>query len=243
MFPTYETAAPAFAFPPSEAANLEYSILSSILGNSPESGTSAGSPGAAQQQTAQASTSYVAAQPPSTNMVNGTWPATTNGFSDQQPAPSSASTAPNGYIAPQYQLPAPTDGTSQVQGQELQYPEYTPSQGQPAQPASLGSYQGQAAQAPANHVAPSAVQLVQRQSAVPATRSSSTTLIDRSVSAGTASWAGPAPSEVGYHDGTSVYKSVTKPYDYTEGYHFLMKHLPIRYASLAPRDVCEMAHV
>ena len=29
-----------------------------------------------------------------------------------------------------------------------------------------------------------------------------------------------------------VYGSVTKPYDYTEGYHFLMKVLPFRYVSV-----------
>ncbi|GJE92184.1 hypothetical protein PsYK624_083370 [Phanerochaete sordida] len=226
MFTAYE-APPAYAFPPSEAANLEYSILSTILGNSPDSGTSAGSPGAAQQQPGQASTSYVA-QPSSTNMVNGAWPASSNGYSEQQPAASAPTAAPNGYIAPQYQLPAPTNETTPVQDQELQYSEYVANQGRPAQPASLGSYQGQAAQTPVIQVAPSAVQLVQRQPAVAATRSSSTSLIDRSVSAGTASWVGPAPSEVGYHDGTSVYKSVTRPYDYTEGYHFLMKHLPTR---------------
>lgn len=28
-----------------------------------------------------------------------------------------------------------------------------------------------------------------------------------------------------------VYGSITKPYDYTEGYHFLMKVLPFRYVS------------
>lgn len=28
-----------------------------------------------------------------------------------------------------------------------------------------------------------------------------------------------------------VYESITKPYDYTEGYHFLMKVLPFRYVS------------
>ncbi|KIP04199.1 hypothetical protein PHLGIDRAFT_76307 [Phlebiopsis gigantea 11061_1 CR5-6] len=105
MFTTYEVPAPTF-YQPSEQANLEYSILSTILGNSPESGASAA-------------------------------------------------------------MAAPT-------------------------------------------------------------RSSSATLLDRSVSAGTASWAGPAPSDLGFHDGSSVYKSVTRPYDYTEGYHFLMKHLPTR---------------
>ena len=31
----------------------------------------------------------------------------------------------------------------------------------------------------------------------------------------------------------SVYKSVTKGYDYTQGYHFLMKHLSRRYVSLS----------
>lgn len=30
-----------------------------------------------------------------------------------------------------------------------------------------------------------------------------------------------------------VYGSITKPYDYTEGYHFLMKVLPFRYVSKA----------
>ncbi|EKM54511.1 uncharacterized protein PHACADRAFT_258404 [Phanerochaete carnosa HHB-10118-sp] len=227
MFSNYETAAPAFAFPPSDAANLEYSILSSILGNSPESGNSAGSPVAAQQQIGQVSTSYVA-QPSSANMGSGSWPAAPNSYSEQQPAASAAAAAPNGYVAPQYQLPAPANGTTPVQGQELQYPEYTTNQGRQSQPASLGSYTGQAAQVSVNQVAPSAVQLAQRQPAVTPTRSSSTTLIDRSVSAGTASWAGPTPSDVGHHDVVSVYKSVTDPYDYTEGYHFLMKHLPTR---------------
>jgi len=33
-----------------------------------------------------------------------------------------------------------------------------------------------------------------------------------------------------------VYGSITKPYDYTEGYHFLMKVLPFRYVSMTPGD-------
>ena len=33
-----------------------------------------------------------------------------------------------------------------------------------------------------------------------------------------------------------VYGSITKPYDYTEGYHFLMKVLPFRYVSKAARQ-------
>lgn len=33
----------------------------------------------------------------------------------------------------------------------------------------------------------------------------------------------------GAQGGAGVYQAVTKPYDYTEGYHFLMKHLPTRF--------------
>lgn len=235
MFSTYE-APPSFPFPSSEQANLEYSILSTILGNSPESATSAGSPATAQQHShaAPASSSYVAQQQqqPSANMVNGAWPAAGSGYAEQQqpPPPPSSSAAPasSGYIAPSYsqgssQFPAPSNGTP-TQG----YPEYTAAQPQQPQTSSLSNYAGQAPQPPPNQVSPAAGQLAQRQPPIVPTRSSSTTLLDRSVSAGTASWVGPAPSDVGFHDGASVYKSVTKPYDYTEGYHFLMKHLPTR---------------
>jgi hypothetical protein len=33
-----------------------------------------------------------------------------------------------------------------------------------------------------------------------------------------------------------VYGNITKPYDYTEGYHFLMKVLPFRYVPESPSD-------
>ena len=167
------------------------------------------------------------AQQPSANMVNGAWPATSNGYTEQPP-PNSTTQASNGFIAPPYaqgsQFPPPANGTSS-QG----YTEYAAGQPQQSQTSSLSNYAGQAPQQPANQVPPTAGQLVQRQPPIAPTRSSSTTLIDRSVSAGTASWAGPAPSDLGFQDGASVYKSVTKPYDYTEGYHFLMKHLPTRW--------------
>lgn len=225
MFTTYEVPAPTF-YQPSEQANLEYSILSTILGNSPESGASAASPGTAQPHSRTASTAngYVAQQPPAT-IVNGAWPATGTGYSEQQ-APSTPTTS--GFIAPQYppasQYTAPANGAS-----AQSYPEYATGQAQQAQASSLSNYAGQEPSQPASQVSPTAGPLVQRQPPVAApTRSSSATLLDRSVSAGTASWAGPAPSDLGFHDGSSVYKSVTRPYDYTEGYHFLMKHLPTR---------------
>lgn len=224
MFTTYEVAAPTF-YQPSEQANLEYSILSTILGNSPESAASAASPGTAQPHSRTASTSngYVAQQPPAA-MVNGAWPATGSGYSEQQ---ASSTPTTSTFIAPQYppasQYTAPANGAS-----TQSYPEYTTGQSQQAQTSSLSNYAGQAPSQAANQVSPAAGPLVQRQPPVAPTRSSSTTLLDRSTSAGTASWAGPVPSDLGFHDGASVYKSVTRPYDYTEGYHFLMKHLPTR---------------
>ncbi|KZT08364.1 uncharacterized protein LAESUDRAFT_649114 [Laetiporus sulphureus 93-53] len=51
----------------------------------------------------------------------------------------------------------------------------------------------------------------------------------------TAAWAGETAAgagsaiAVGPQNGAVVYQAVTKPYDYTEGYHFLMKHLPTRF--------------
>lgn len=203
-------------------------MLTTILSNSPDSGASTSSPSAAQHSHSHApnSNSYVTQQSP-TSMVNGAWPSTAPTYPEQQQQQSnSTGAASNGYIAPQYQqgsqYPAPTNGASTTAGQDVPFPEYNQSS------SSLSNYAGQAPAAPPNHVSPTAVQIVPRQSVVPPTRSSSATLMDRTVSTGTASWAGPAPSELGFMDPVSVYKSVTKPYDYTEGYHFLMKHLPVR---------------
>ncbi len=268
MFTTYDSAA-TFPFQPSEAANLEYSILSTILGNSPESST--GSPATVQAQVHShthppRSNSYATQQSP-TSLVNNGWPsdpqyqgtaassnsynsAGPSAYSEQQPLSiqpsdttlnsSSRIATSNGYITPttasfqqsSSQYATPGSGPSSAQGQDVQYSEYPnqPNQEQSSS-TSLGQYNGQVAQ-------PSqAVQLLQRQPVIPPTRSSSATLMDRTHSSGTASWVGPAASELGLIEGTSVYKSVTKPYDYTEGYHFLMKHISTRYViSLPSRD-------
>lgn len=229
------TPGPAYTFPPSEAANLEYSILSTILGGSPESAGSAASPPIGQTPGQQANGSYVAQS--STNVISGTWPTpassfttTTTSLAAVQPSdttlPSTAATATNGY-AVQYsqqssQVSPSPNGTTSAQSQ------YNDFSNQTQQSSSLANYAGQAPSAPLNHVSPVAVQLAPTQAVIAPTRSSSASLMDRTVSAGTASWAGPTPSDLALLDGTSVYKSVTKPYDYTQGYHFLMKHLPTR---------------
>ncbi|KAI0093240.1 hypothetical protein BDY19DRAFT_416802 [Irpex rosettiformis] len=222
---TYNSAS-AYGFPPSEAANLEYSILSTILGNSPES---AGSPPNAQPASQTQAASFSAQQSPTT-VANGTWPASSNGFGGGsqlaiQPSDTSvtlsSATTPNGYSASY--PPSSTYTPNGTTSPRTQYADYNNSSQQVGS-SSLANYAGQTAP---TGIAPAAVNIVASQAAIPTARSS-TSLIDRTVSAGTASWAGPSPSELGVHDGNSVYKSVTKPYDYTQGYHFLMKHLASR---------------
>lgn len=219
----------SYGFAPSEAANLEYSILSTILGHSPES---AGSPPNAQTPSQSQAASFSAQQSPSA-VANGTWPASSNGFNGGsqlaiQPADASvtlASTATtsNGYSAPYTSSSTYTsNGTTSPR---TQYADYN-SSSQQVGSSSLANYAGQTAPA---GIAPAAVNIVAAQAAIPTARSTPTTLIDRTISAGTASWAGPSASELGLQDSNSVYKSVTKPYDYTQGYHFLMKHLASRY--------------
>ncbi|EPS97761.1 hypothetical protein FOMPIDRAFT_1127908 [Fomitopsis schrenkii] len=58
--------------------------------------------------------------------------------------------------------------------------------------------------------------------AVPSTNYPAPSNAQSGVSAGSALAAGA-------QTGAKVYEAVTKPYDYTEGYHFLMKHLPTRF--------------
>ena len=258
MFASYE-AATTF-FPPSEAANLEYSILSTILGSAPDTSTSSVS---GHSHTPQRPTSLYSSQQSPTSPVNGAWPAepqyrngtASNGFNSTTqapyteqnlPIPSSESTltspatttSGNNFVqptSPSYQqssqYSAPRNAPSTPQTTDSQYPEYSASRQTPSTTTSLPPYNGQAAQqTQADPLSPQATSLVPR-SAAGQTRSSSATLVDRTQSSGTASWVGPAPSDdILDAKGSSVYKAVTKPYDYTEGYHFLMKHLPTRYA-------------
>ena len=261
MFTTYDPAT-TFPFPPSDAANLEYSILSTILGSNPDS--SSQSTVSTHSHNPQRSNSYASQQSP-TPLVNGAWPgepqyrsaaSTSSGFNPSSAAAyaeqtlaiqptdttlssSSTAAASNGFVSssssyqqPSQQYQTPRSGPS-PQVQEAAYSDYTaPSHQPPPSTTSLPHYNGQSTQPPLDQLSPPSVsssQLIQRQPAAVPTRSSSANLLDRAQSSGTASWAGPAVSELeAYEGGTSVYKAVTKPYDYTEGYHFLMKHLPTR---------------
>jgi hypothetical protein len=224
---TYNSTA-TYGFPPSEATNLEYSILSTILGNPTDSASSTPNTQTASQQPP-TSTSYSAQQSP--NVIgNGNWPAPSFNGASIQPSDttltlSSTSTPANGY-SPQFPPPpSSTYTTDETASPQTQYTEYG-SQSQAVSSSSLANYAGQTtptALAPAAAIVPS-------QAIAPA-RSSSASLIDRTVSTVTTSWAGPTSSSELVLESHNVYKSVTKPYDYTQGYHFLMKHLPTRYVS------------
>lgn len=282
IFSTYDPTT-SYSYGSTDAANLEYSIISSILGNTPEPGVSAtaGSPssGAPPVPSRQQSTSYV--NPQSTSgLVTASWPAepmqptfstgSTNGYgtvppgSYQQPQtqqplsiqpsettmPSSSGTAgPSAYMrtTPSSTFPSssfPSTQPSAGDPNHLQYPGFTHPQqdGQQSGPGStLQNYAGQASQTLSTNPSQAVQSFVPR----PRVMTSTAPGIDRSRSTGTGtptSWgAPPGPPSLssasdmtvvtggfGSNDGSSVYKSVTKGYDYTEGYHFLMKHLCFR---------------
>ncbi|KAI0695448.1 hypothetical protein BC835DRAFT_948212 [Cytidiella melzeri] len=220
----------SYGFPPSEAANLEYSILSTILGSSSESAASTPNTQAVPQS--QTPSSYSAQQSPTT-IGNGSWPTSSSSFSGQsqlaiQPSEttitlSSTSSTSNGYSS-RYPASSSTYTSNETASPRTQYAEYS-SQSQPGQSSSLANYAGQSTPAA---LPPAAVATVSSQAAIDPAPSTSGSLIDRAASAGTASWNGAAASEMGLLEASSVYKSVTRPYDYTEGYHFLMKHLVSR---------------
>ncbi|KAI0790811.1 hypothetical protein C8Q75DRAFT_716588 [Abortiporus biennis] len=282
IFSTYDPSAP-YNYGTTDAANLEYSIISSILGNSPDSANSAptGSPSTTQPAShphshsrPQGSTSYAPSQP-ATNLVTASWPAepmqTTYGaaasprtafatgtatptFSQtqtsQQPMaiqPSETTGSGSSFIRPggssssypsssQYQSSQPSSST------DLQYSDYSRQQdGQASSSSSLPHYTG------TSSVANQSIQPFVSRPHVSSTGTSSNPpgAIDRTSSTATpTSWNTHPPTSLtsaasdiaaiastgGYPVGlsgeaSSVYKTVTKGYDYTEGYHFLMKHL------------------
>ena len=231
----------------SEGANLEYSILSAILGNSPDS-TSQGATGSPTVNPAAPSTTYPASSSAS-SLVSTRWPADAYTGSSQ-PATSYASSAgagPSNY-ADQAQLsmqPSSSNATlNSAQAIAAEYNGYassgfTQGQGSPPslnvpgqqqpQPTAVGyDYSASAAaqaapSSPTQRFAPYA----QRAQAVGASMPGAIRA-ERGMA-----WAGLAGSAA--ESGAKVYEAVTKPYDYTEGYHFLMKHLPTRCVLLSLR--------
>lgn len=248
MYPAYQ--APGSYGIPAEAANLEYSILSAILGASPDSG-SGGSP-ATTHAPPVASTSYAPAQ--SSGLAAAAWPAEPAGqyaqnqaggaqgytgaggpgYGEQQPPlalPPSDTTYPApsaGGVPPEYITPAATTGYSAMYppqagpGASAQYADYAADQSQAqAQGSSAGAY-------------PSSSGVTQSPPSSFLSRPRRNNPNSPTAARMVPNWAGSPISAQAIATGEgagavqSVYKSVTKGYDYTQGYHFLMKHLSRR---------------
>ncbi|KAM5532852.1 hypothetical protein V8D89_013493 [Ganoderma adspersum] len=253
MFPVYNVnpaVAASFGIP-AEAANLEYSILSAILGGSPDSG-SGGSPGIAHAAVPQPGPGSVAGAGPSygptqsSGLSAASWPAepihgqylpeqpgAPAGYAPtgaqpygEQPQVSMQAASVAGGVPPEYLAPGapgyPTAyATQPSQGGPSQYGEYD----QPQTPSLQGQVQPQAVAggvpgAPPYSPSPQSFLVRPRR--------------QMSVMSPTGSkWNGKSFNAIGGsgNEGAvqSVYRNVTKGYDYTEGYHFLMKHMTRRF--------------
>ncbi|KAI1794106.1 hypothetical protein LXA43DRAFT_971369 [Ganoderma leucocontextum] len=244
MFPVYNVnpaVAASFGIP-AEAANLEYSILSAILGGSPDSG-SGGSPGIAHATVPQpgsgpvagaGSSSYVHAQ--SSGLSAASWPAeplpgqgspgyppTSAQSYGEQPQMTIQAASVAGGVPPEYIAPGAPGyyATQPGQGGPSQYAEYDQSQ----------------AQVPQGQVSPQPTAAGVGGAPYPSPSPQSFLVRPRrqmSIASPTGSkWNGTSFSHVGGsgNEGAvqSVYRNVTKGYDYTEGYHFLMKHMTRRF--------------
>ncbi|KAH9931075.1 uncharacterized protein BXZ73DRAFT_90162 [Epithele typhae] len=225
MYPVY-TSAPPYGVP-AEAANLEYSVLSAILGaGSPESGSS-GSPAAGQAPAPVAAQPYV--PPPDSGLSAATWPA--EALQGQYSSPTTAQPEAAAYPgAPGYGPSDTTPGTvpsefitPNVTGYQAAYP--TVALGQPG-PSQFTEYSpdrsqvsSQAVPGPSSYRSPTQSFLV---------RPRRTTMSSPTAARG---WLSPSLSTANTPDHAiqSVYRNVTKGYDYTEGYHFLMKHMSRRF--------------
>ena len=244
-----------------DAANLEYSIISSILGNSPDSGAS-GSPSTnnAQPHTHTHSQRGPFAPPQTTaGLVTAAWPGepiqaqysagagTTNGYGaapgpsnyasqQQQQQPQQQRTqglALPGNDGSTYMSPTSSSFPSSQYGQSSDYSQQSQER-QQLGPSISQQFPGQVSSS-------GTITMPSYSRARLLSSTSSVGGVAQSDGSNTPTWSAQAvtnnngysapTSAVTQVDDTSssIYKSVTKPYDYTEGYHFLMKHLSCRW--------------
>lgn len=252
MFPSSYTASAPFSLG-SEGANLEYSILSAILGNSPDptGPPNSGSPSVSHAPQPSAPFNGSTA---STNLVTARWPTSdpytnagqpshsggsgyaggaSSAYGEQsqlalQPSDTTLTSGSGAALSPDYIAGTGTAGyasaTQFTPGQghppsvnvpqpHLAYSDYTTSAGGQSSPTQSGSSRY-----------PSYLSRAQAISLQGAMRPERDALWASQPDIG----AGSAISG-GAQGAAAVYQAVTKPYDYTEGYHFLMKHLPTRF--------------
>ncbi|KAH7874624.1 uncharacterized protein C8R40DRAFT_1193725 [Lentinula edodes] len=193
----------------SEAANLEYSILSAILGNpSPPQGDSTPPPTYSGWPS---SDPLIASQSPT---FSSTFP--TSLSSNLAASPTTA------YLTYQYQEPPRTSELSEVQYPPFQQSVNTPNTTtQPLQ--SRYSLESRAKSPPYSVFIDETSHGLLSPPHSNASPSLTPSVVRSTDSVASASICTPGSKLQSIHD------RVTKPYDYTEGYHFLMKHLPIRF--------------
>lgn len=227
---------PNFSFG-SEAANLEYSILSAILGNPspPESGTEAQSPQI--QYLPSVPSSAWSPDSLSQAQYNQSPMLGSNGYGSSYAEQQSSLMRPSDTMSasqisppfmdfpsmPQYQVSPQEQSGNQ---QQTQYARPYAQQQQPQQPTVLHPLEPRFPRefhtSPTSASGPSAF----------GRSSSRDSIILGSPSASSSS----TPVHTAYADGTEsrgsqlqrINARVTRPFDYTEGYHFLMKHLQTR---------------
>ncbi|KAH7911995.1 hypothetical protein BJ138DRAFT_1149410 [Hygrophoropsis aurantiaca] len=213
---------PNFTFG-SEAANLEYSILSAILGNPspPDSGTAPSPPQPHYTQNVPSSAWSPEPLPPSQYGPNPN----TNEFG-----------SPFGEQAPLVIPPSETTLSSRTSPTYMS--NYSPSQLQPLQdhlpelqyPANYHEGHSQSVTAP-HPLQPRYPRHGMNSGSTGYIRAQSKEAGPHSLVSSSSSRPSPTPSNsVPYNTGDQPSSiNVTAPYDYTEGYHFLMKHLPTRF--------------
>ncbi|KAG9316248.1 hypothetical protein JVU11DRAFT_2275 [Chiua virens] len=207
---------PNFAFG-SEAANLEYSILSAILGNpSPPDSASTTAPSPSQPQLPSSvpnsawSPEPLHAQPHyQTGHSQAPYP-----FTEPTrlsiPEPTLAATAhPSPTTAFISYSPTQFSHPSQDSTADISYPPYPHGQSTPSIPPRYSR--------DPNSIAPLGMVRASSKEAGPQSLDTSTHPSPSSTSS--------TPQSMDHHSPLSI----STPYDYTEGYHFLMKHLPTRF--------------
>ncbi|KAG5727006.1 hypothetical protein E4T56_gene15204 [Termitomyces sp. T112] len=196
---------PGFTFG-SEAANLEYSILSAILGNpSPESVTSPASPDPTQSYTWGSEAIDYTTSPSLENLSSYT----TSYASSQlvQPSDPAPSSPPNStqYLTYPYTTQQPQAGSDDINDA-----------------VDLSQYES-------NHVSQPLHPLQPRFPLDSRPRSPQVPVFLQDPEVSSENSRSTDAPESSTSQLQSIHDRVTKPYDYTEGYHFLMKHLPTRF--------------
>ncbi|KAL4080242.1 hypothetical protein V8B97DRAFT_1864305 [Scleroderma yunnanense] len=208
---------PNFTFG-SEAANLEYSILSAILGN-PSPPDSASAPSPSQPpippvlQTSAWSPEPLHTQPRYTQ--SGSANPYDSGFGDQVQLsilPSESALATSRSSPTFMSTHSPTQGSTDAQ--------YPPSYEQLQAGQVTGSIRPLTPRYTRDIANPSPAVMVR----APSKETGSQSIVS-------SSHASPSPVNSTLPSGSDHHSplNVTVPYDYTEGYHFLMKHLPTRF--------------